>query len=81
MDEGLAGRQRQYEGLIHNLSKELNLCKAANQDLNSKIRDMCGMGDQTKSKPLVKCHNYCSVYFIVSLLIFHNMAVGLSRFA
>lgn len=49
MDEGLAGRQRQYEGLIHNLSKELNLYKAANQDLNNKIRDMCGLGDQGTS--------------------------------
>uniref|UniRef100_A0A8C1WUM2 Kinesin family member 7 n=1 Tax=Cyprinus carpio TaxID=7962 RepID=A0A8C1WUM2_CYPCA len=34
MDEGLAGRQRQYEGLIHNLTKELNFCKIANQDNN-----------------------------------------------
>uniref|UniRef100_A0AAY4BB47 Kinesin motor domain-containing protein n=1 Tax=Denticeps clupeoides TaxID=299321 RepID=A0AAY4BB47_9TELE len=33
MDEGLAGRQRQYEGLIHSLSKELSHCKAANQEL------------------------------------------------
>ncbi|KAG9266975.1 kinesin-like protein KIF7 [Astyanax mexicanus] len=52
MDEGLAGRQRQYEGLIHNLSKELNMCKAANQELSFKIRDMCGpmgqAGDQSK---------------------------------
>lgn len=61
MDEGLAGRQRQYEGLIHNLSKELNLYKAANQDLNNKIRDMCGLGDQGTSEPLVKCHNDYSV--------------------
>ncbi|KAI5101256.1 kinesin-like protein kif7 isoform X1, partial [Silurus meridionalis] len=57
MDEGLAGRQRQYEGLIHNLSKELTLCKAANQELNNKIRDMCGLGDQSKSEPLVKCYD------------------------
>ncbi|XP_041930188.1 kinesin-like protein kif7 isoform X1 [Alosa sapidissima] len=35
MDEGLAGRQRQYETLIHNLSKELSHCKAANQELLS----------------------------------------------
>ncbi|XP_036442928.1 kinesin-like protein kif7 isoform X1 [Colossoma macropomum] len=52
MDEGLAGRQRQYEGLIHNLSKELNMCKAANQELSNKIKDMCGptgqSGDQSK---------------------------------
>uniref|UniRef100_A0A4W4G963 Kinesin motor domain-containing protein n=1 Tax=Electrophorus electricus TaxID=8005 RepID=A0A4W4G963_ELEEL len=52
-DEGLAGRQRQYEGLIHNLSKELSLCKAANLELSDKIRDMCGptcqSGDQSKA--------------------------------
>lgn len=54
MDEGLAGRQRQYEGLIHNLSKELNLCKAANHELNSKIRDIYGLGDQNKSEPFFK---------------------------
>ncbi|XP_051755402.1 kinesin-like protein kif7 isoform X2 [Ctenopharyngodon idella] len=52
MDEGLAGRQRQYEGLIHNLSKELNFCKIANQELNIKLREMCGpvnhAGEQSK---------------------------------
>lgn len=52
MDEGLAGRQRQYEGLIHNLSKELNFCKIANQELNIKLREMCGpvnlTGEQCK---------------------------------
>ncbi|KAK9971377.1 hypothetical protein ABG768_024747 [Culter alburnus] len=52
MDEGLAGRQRQYEGLIHNLSKELNFCKIANQELNIKLREMCGpvnhTGEQSK---------------------------------
>uniref|UniRef100_A0A671Q6T8 Kinesin-like protein kif7 n=1 Tax=Sinocyclocheilus anshuiensis TaxID=1608454 RepID=A0A671Q6T8_9TELE len=42
MDEGLVGRQRQYEGLIHSLSKELNFCKIANQELNIKLREMCG---------------------------------------
>lgn len=40
MDEGLAGRQRQYECLIHNLSKELNFCKIANQELNIKLREI-----------------------------------------
>uniref|UniRef100_A0A8C2C9Y2 Kinesin family member 7 n=1 Tax=Cyprinus carpio TaxID=7962 RepID=A0A8C2C9Y2_CYPCA len=40
MDEGLAGRQRQYEGLIHSLSKELNFCKIANQELNIKLREI-----------------------------------------
>ncbi|XP_059382936.1 kinesin-like protein kif7 [Carassius carassius] len=52
MDEGLAGRQRQYEGLIHSLSKELNFCKMANQELNTKLREMCGpvnhAGEQSK---------------------------------
>uniref|UniRef100_A0A8C1UTF5 Kinesin family member 7 n=1 Tax=Cyprinus carpio TaxID=7962 RepID=A0A8C1UTF5_CYPCA len=52
MDEGLAGRQRQYEGLIHSLSKELNFCKIANQELNIKLREMCGLvnhaGEQSK---------------------------------
>uniref|UniRef100_A0A8C2KE72 Kinesin family member 7 n=1 Tax=Cyprinus carpio TaxID=7962 RepID=A0A8C2KE72_CYPCA len=52
MDEGLAGRQRQYEGLIHNLSKELNFCKIANQELNIKLREICGpvnhAGEQSK---------------------------------
>ncbi|XP_065150292.1 kinesin-like protein kif7 [Paramisgurnus dabryanus] len=52
MDEGIAGRQRQYEGLIHNLSKELNLCRAANQELSSKLREMCNpvnqAGEQSK---------------------------------
>uniref|UniRef100_A0AAQ5XNB6 Kinesin motor domain-containing protein n=1 Tax=Amphiprion ocellaris TaxID=80972 RepID=A0AAQ5XNB6_AMPOC len=42
MDEGLAGRQRQYEGWIHNLSKELNHYKAANLELSSKLREFCG---------------------------------------
>ncbi|XP_053721292.1 kinesin-like protein kif7 [Synchiropus splendidus] len=39
LDEGLAGRQRQYEGWIHNLSLELNHYKAANLELSSKLRD------------------------------------------
>uniref|UniRef100_A0A8D0CZM0 Kinesin family member 7 n=1 Tax=Sander lucioperca TaxID=283035 RepID=A0A8D0CZM0_SANLU len=41
-DEGLAGRQRQYEGWIHNLSKELNHYKAANLELSNKLREICG---------------------------------------
>lgn len=76
MDEGLAGRQRQYEGLIHNLSKELNLCKAANLELNNKIRDMCGLGDQSKSEPLVKCYNDYSVLIHGAIIhFFHNVSV------
>uniref|UniRef100_A0A8C1UQ13 Kinesin family member 7 n=1 Tax=Cyprinus carpio TaxID=7962 RepID=A0A8C1UQ13_CYPCA len=49
MDEGLAGRQRQYEGLIHSLSKELNFCKIANQELNIKLREMCGLVNHNSS--------------------------------
>ncbi|XP_060923979.1 kinesin-like protein kif7 isoform X2 [Limanda limanda] len=48
MDEGLAGRQRQYEGWIHNLSTELNHFKAANVDLSNKLRELCGSASQPK---------------------------------
>ncbi|KAM9860489.1 LOW QUALITY PROTEIN: kinesin-like protein kif7 [Aulostomus maculatus] len=48
MDEGLAGRQRQYEGWIHNLSKELNHYKAANLELSNKLREVCGSVSQPK---------------------------------
>ncbi|XP_074470332.1 kinesin-like protein kif7 isoform X2 [Sebastes fasciatus] len=47
-DEGLAGRQRQYEGWIHNLSKELNHYKAANLELSNKLRELCGSVGQPK---------------------------------
>uniref|UniRef100_A0AAX7U3A2 Kinesin motor domain-containing protein n=1 Tax=Astatotilapia calliptera TaxID=8154 RepID=A0AAX7U3A2_ASTCA len=40
MDEGLLGRQRQYEGWILNLSRELNHYKAANVELNNKLREL-----------------------------------------
>jgi hypothetical protein len=46
MDEGLAGRQRQYEGWIHNLSKELNHYKTANLELTNRIRELCGNTSQ-----------------------------------
>ncbi|KAL4641898.1 kinesin-like protein KIF7 isoform X2 [Arapaima gigas] len=42
MDEGLAGRLRQYESWIHNLRRELNHYKYANQELSSKLREMTG---------------------------------------
>ncbi|TDH17088.1 hypothetical protein EPR50_G00005140 [Perca flavescens] len=48
IDEGLAGRQRQYEGWIHNLSKELNHYKAANLELSNKLREICGSVIQPK---------------------------------
>uniref|UniRef100_A0A8C8FD78 Kinesin motor domain-containing protein n=1 Tax=Oncorhynchus tshawytscha TaxID=74940 RepID=A0A8C8FD78_ONCTS len=46
MDEGLAGRQRQYEGWIHNLSKELNHYKTANLELSNRFRELCGNTSQ-----------------------------------
>ena len=48
MDEGLAGRQRHYEGWIHNLGKELNHYKTANQELSSKLKELCGSVTQPK---------------------------------
>ncbi|XP_039867635.1 kinesin-like protein kif7 [Simochromis diagramma] len=53
MDEGLLGRQRQYEGWILNLSRELNHYKAANVELNSKLRELCGSSTQPKEHPKV----------------------------
>ncbi|XP_051946244.1 kinesin-like protein kif7 isoform X2 [Xyrauchen texanus] len=46
IDEGLAGRQRKYEGLIHNLSKELNFYKIANQELCNKLGERCSSVNQ-----------------------------------
>ncbi|KAJ8412952.1 hypothetical protein AAFF_G00105340 [Aldrovandia affinis] len=46
MDEGLAGRQRQYEVWIHNLGKELSHCKWANQELSNKLREVCSQAIQ-----------------------------------
>uniref|UniRef100_A0A8C4ZBZ1 Kinesin family member 7 n=1 Tax=Gadus morhua TaxID=8049 RepID=A0A8C4ZBZ1_GADMO len=40
MDEGLAGRQRQYEGWIHSLSTELNHFKASNLELSGRLREL-----------------------------------------
>ncbi|XP_017295265.1 kinesin-like protein kif7 [Kryptolebias marmoratus] len=51
MDGGLAGRQRQYEGWIHNLSKELNHYKAANLELSNKLRELCVPVGQLKEHP------------------------------
>ncbi|KAM4592832.1 kinesin-like protein kif7 [Odontesthes bonariensis] len=48
MDEGLAGRQRQYEGWIYNLRKELNHYKGANLELSNKLRELCGSVSQPK---------------------------------
>ncbi|XP_059201729.1 kinesin-like protein kif7 [Centropristis striata] len=53
MDEGLAGRQRQYEGWIHNLSMELNHYKAANLELGNKLRELFGSVSQPKEHATV----------------------------
>ncbi|XP_077450951.1 kinesin-like protein kif7 isoform X1 [Stigmatopora argus] len=50
MDEGLAGRQRQFEAWIHGLSKELNHYKAANLELSNKLRELCGSVSQPKEQ-------------------------------
>uniref|UniRef100_A0A3Q3IDQ1 Kinesin motor domain-containing protein n=1 Tax=Monopterus albus TaxID=43700 RepID=A0A3Q3IDQ1_MONAL len=55
MDEGLAGRQRQYEGWIHNLSKELNHYKAANLELSNRLRELCGSGSVGSTEKLARC--------------------------
>ncbi|KAJ7986183.1 hypothetical protein DPEC_G00348140 [Dallia pectoralis] len=41
IDGGLAGRQRQYEGWIHNLNNELSHMKTVNLKLSNKLREMC----------------------------------------
>ncbi|XP_015229046.1 PREDICTED: kinesin-like protein KIF7 [Cyprinodon variegatus] len=51
LDEGLAGRQRQYEGHIHNLVKELNHCRTTNLELSNKLREICGSVSQPKEHP------------------------------
>ncbi|XP_069767984.1 kinesin-like protein kif7 isoform X2 [Narcine bancroftii] len=40
MDEGIAGRQKQYEGWIQMLEKELAWYKQANHELNLKLKDL-----------------------------------------
>lgn len=51
IDEGLAGKQRQYEGWIHNLSKELNHYKAANLELNTRLKEVCSSVNQQPRDP------------------------------
>uniref|UniRef100_A0A8C2Q6F4 Kinesin family member 7 n=1 Tax=Cyprinus carpio TaxID=7962 RepID=A0A8C2Q6F4_CYPCA len=73
MDEGLAGRQRQYEGLIHNLSKELNFCKIANQELNIKLREICGpvnhAGEQSKGDNCCYSVTVFSMFFLMCSIL------------
>ncbi len=79
MDEGLAGRQRQYEGLIHTLSKELNFCKIANQELNIKLREMCGpvnhAGEQSKGENC--CHSITIFYILYIFSVLANIIIFL----
>ncbi|MEQ2214451.1 hypothetical protein XENOCAPTIV_007746, partial [Xenoophorus captivus] len=51
MDEGLAGRQRQYEGQIQNLIKEINHHRTTNLELSNKLRELCGSVSQPKEHP------------------------------
>lgn len=48
IDEGLAGKQRQFEGWIHNLNKELNHYKAVNMELSNKLKEFSGSANQQK---------------------------------
>ncbi|TNM91172.1 hypothetical protein fugu_003461 [Takifugu bimaculatus] len=48
IDEGLAGKQRQFEGWIHNLNKELNHYKAVNVELSNKLKEFGGSASQQK---------------------------------
>uniref|UniRef100_H3CV76 Kinesin family member 7 n=1 Tax=Tetraodon nigroviridis TaxID=99883 RepID=H3CV76_TETNG len=41
IDGGLAGKQRQFEGWIHNLNKELNHYKAVNVELSNRLKELC----------------------------------------
>ncbi|XP_059926837.1 kinesin-like protein kif7 isoform X2 [Gadus macrocephalus] len=48
MDEGLAGRQRQYEGWIHSLNTELNHFKASNLELSGRLRELAAPSGQPR---------------------------------
>lgn len=70
MDEGLAGRQRQYECLIHNLSKELNFCKIANQELNIKLREIMQICPANHAGEQSKGENWSVTMFIFNVFFF-----------
>lgn len=55
IDEGLAGKQRQFEGWIHNLNKELNHYKAVNVELSNKLKELCGSANHPKEHVKGKC--------------------------
>ncbi len=69
MDEGLAGRQRQFEGWIHNLSKELNHYKAANLELSNKLRELSGPASQAKEHVKGKCNIGLLKYLLLLMFI------------
>lgn len=55
IDEGLAGKQRQFEGWIHNLNKELNHYRAVNVELSNKLKEFCSSAGQQKEHVKGKC--------------------------
>lgn len=80
MDEGLAGRQRQYEGWIHNLSKELCHYKATNQELSNKLRELIGSLNQNKGERAIIAKIHCPrphsvLIFMPSSICLHPHAV------
>lgn len=84
IDEGLAGKQRQFEGWIHNLSKELNHYKAANVELSNKLREFCGSANQPKEHAKGKCIITSKwlllLIFMIMIIVFiacSEMALGI----
>uniref|UniRef100_A0A8C9YC02 Kinesin family member 7 n=1 Tax=Sander lucioperca TaxID=283035 RepID=A0A8C9YC02_SANLU len=77
IDEGLAGRQRQYEGWIHNLSKELNHYKAANLELSNKLREICGSVNQpkenAKGRSIITSKCLLLLIFMIIIIIVEEM--------
>lgn len=62
IDEGLAGKQRQFEGWIHNLNKELNHYKAVNVELSNKLKELCHPKEHAKGK----CTRNLMLFFLTS---------------
>uniref|UniRef100_A0A8C6KBL9 Kinesin family member 7 n=1 Tax=Nothobranchius furzeri TaxID=105023 RepID=A0A8C6KBL9_NOTFU len=82
MDEGLAGRQRQFEGLIHNLSKELNHHRTANLELNNKLRELCPPKEHPREfdqLSLCNIFSFCFIRMNFYLILPVRMDVFLSK--
>lgn len=56
IDGGLAGKQRQFEGWIHNLNKELNHYKAVNVELSNRLKELCASASHPKEQAKGNVH-------------------------